>query len=91
MDDSYTIHDNICRPFHKKCHPKSYHSDIKFHMTLQIIFTVASHIMQEATFKHPIFTPFQGIAVLSAAAETSGRLKLYWLPRSIEPSMKLLK
>ena len=25
---------------HKKCHPKSYHSDIKYHVTLNAIFLV---------------------------------------------------
>ena len=34
------IHDNICSLIRKKCHPKSYHGDIKYHMTLNIIFTV---------------------------------------------------
>ena len=34
-------HDNICSLIHKKCHPKSYHNDIKWHMTLNIIFSVA--------------------------------------------------
>ena len=30
------IHDNICKLIHKKCHLKSYHSDIKYHMTLYV-------------------------------------------------------
>jgi hypothetical protein len=34
------IHDNICPLNHKKRHPKTYHSDIKYHMTLNIIFSV---------------------------------------------------
>ena len=34
------IHDNICSFIHKKCHPKSYHSDIKSLMTLNIKFSV---------------------------------------------------
>ena len=38
--DSSTIHDNICSLVHKKCHPKSYHSNIKYHITLNIIFSV---------------------------------------------------
>ena len=38
--NSSIIHDSICLLSHK-CHPKSYHSDIKHHMTLNIIFTVA--------------------------------------------------
>jgi hypothetical protein len=28
---------------YKKCHPKSYHRDIKYHMTLDIIFSVVSY------------------------------------------------
>ena len=32
---------------HKKCHPESYHSDIEYHMTLNIIFSVVSmHIVE---------------------------------------------
>ena len=38
--NSSIIHDNICSVIHKKCHPKSCHSDIKHHMTLNIIFSV---------------------------------------------------
>ena len=34
------IHDVLCSLIHKKCHPKSYHNDIKWHMTLNIIFSV---------------------------------------------------
>ena len=37
------IHDNICSLIHMGCHPKSYHCDIKYHMTLNalnIIFSV---------------------------------------------------
>jgi hypothetical protein len=32
---------NICLLIHKKCHPKSYHSDMKYHMVLNIVFSVA--------------------------------------------------
>ena len=32
-----TIHDNICSLKHEKCHPKSYHSGIKYHTTLNTI------------------------------------------------------
>ena len=35
--NSSIIHDNICSFIHKKCHSKSYHSDIKHNMTLNII------------------------------------------------------
>ena len=41
MDDELIHHpSNICSLIHKKCHPKSYHSDIKYHMTLNNIFSV---------------------------------------------------
>jgi hypothetical protein len=36
-----TIHGNICKLICRKSHLKSYHSDIKYHMTLNIIFSVA--------------------------------------------------
>jgi hypothetical protein len=39
------IHDNICSLIHEKCHMKSYHSDIKYHMTLSIIFSVVISIV----------------------------------------------
>ena len=38
--NSSIIHDNICSLVHK-CNLESYHSDIKYHMTLNIIFSVA--------------------------------------------------
>ena len=42
------MHDNICSLIQKKCHPKSYHSDIKHHVTLNIIiFSVASSMEPE--------------------------------------------
>ena len=37
---SSIIQDNICSLIHKCCHPKSYHSDIKYHMTLNTAFRV---------------------------------------------------
>ena len=36
--NSSIIHDCICSLIHLKCHPKSYHSDIEFRMTLNIVF-----------------------------------------------------
>ena len=40
--NSSIIHDNICSLIYKKCHLESYHSAIiKYHMTLNIIFSVA--------------------------------------------------
>ena len=36
---SSIIHDNICSITHKKCHHKSYHNDIKYHIILLIIFS----------------------------------------------------
>ena len=41
---SSIIHDNICSLIHKKRHPKSYHSDINYHITLNIIFSIAIHL-----------------------------------------------
>ena len=38
--NSSIIHDDICSLIHIKCHPRSYYSDIKYHMTLNIIFSV---------------------------------------------------
>ena len=38
--NSSIIHDSICKLIHKKCHMKSYHSDIKYHMTLNNILIV---------------------------------------------------
>ena len=38
--NSSIIHDSICKLIHKKCHLKSYYSDIKYHTTLKIIFSV---------------------------------------------------
>ena len=38
--NSSVIHDSICSLIHKKCQPKRYHSDIKYHLTRNIIFSV---------------------------------------------------
>ena len=38
--NSSIIHDTNCSLIHKKCHLKSYHSDIDYHMALNIIFSV---------------------------------------------------
>ena len=32
------IHDNFCKLSHKKRHLKSYHADMKYHVTINIIF-----------------------------------------------------
>ena len=40
--NSFIIHDNICAFTYKECHPKSYRSDIKCHMTLNSISTIVS-------------------------------------------------
>ena len=40
MDEFIHHHDNICSLIHKKCHLESYHSGIKYHMTLNIILSV---------------------------------------------------
>ena len=39
--NSSIIHGNVCSLIHKKCHPKSCHSDIKYHMTLNIVFSAS--------------------------------------------------
>ena len=41
--NSSIIHANICKLIQKKRHPKSYHSDIKYDMTLNITFNVVFH------------------------------------------------
>jgi hypothetical protein len=49
---SSIIHDAICSLIHHKCHPKSYHSDIKYHMTLNIILSVVCFaLMREESAK----------------------------------------
>ena len=40
------IHDNIFSLIYKKCHPKSYHSDIKCHMTLNTILSVFNVLVE---------------------------------------------
>ena len=40
MDELLISDDNICSLIQKKCHPKSYQSDIKYHVALNIIFSV---------------------------------------------------
>ena len=40
MDELHHPWHNICSLIHTKCNPKSYDSGIKYHMTLNIIFTV---------------------------------------------------
>ena len=53
--NSSIIHNNICSLIHKKCHPNSYHSDIKFHIALNIIFSgglkVGEHILPDVQFQ----------------------------------------
>ena len=44
--NSSIIHDNICKLIHKKCHLKSYHSDIKYLVTLNTIFSVVPPYIQ---------------------------------------------
>jgi hypothetical protein len=39
---SSIIRDNICKIIHKKCHPNSYYNDIKYHTTLNFIFSVVA-------------------------------------------------
>ena len=39
---SSIIHDNICSLIHEMCQSKSYHSDTKYHIKLNIIFSVVT-------------------------------------------------
>ena len=39
--NSSIVHDNICSLIYEKCHTKNYNSDIKYHVTLNIIFNIA--------------------------------------------------
>ena len=43
--NSSIIHDSNCSLIHNKCHPKCYNSDIKYHMTLNIMFSVVCVIV----------------------------------------------
>ena len=47
MNSSSIIHDHVCSLCHTKCHPKSYHSDITYHTTLNIIVRVMSQLSTE--------------------------------------------
>jgi hypothetical protein len=38
--NSSIVHDSICKLIHKTCHLRSYHGDINYHVTLDIIFSV---------------------------------------------------
>ena len=44
--NSSIVHDNTCSLIHK-CHLKSYRSDIKYHLTSNIIFSVPKHDQRE--------------------------------------------
>ena len=49
--NSCIIHDDICSNIQSKCHPKSCHIDINYHMTLNIIFGVVFlHVLQALSF-----------------------------------------
>ena len=50
--NSSIIPDDICELIHKKCHPKSYHIDIKCHMTLNIMFSVVTDELVEFRKHH---------------------------------------
>ena len=52
--NSSIIHDNFCELIHKKCDPKSYHSDIKYHMPLNIIFSVVNTLHSQKNLLVPI-------------------------------------
>ena len=40
-------YNNICSLIHEKCHPKNYHGDVKYHTTINIIFSVV-HVCKHA-------------------------------------------
>jgi hypothetical protein len=44
---SSIIHASICSLIHEKCHPKRYHINTKYHMTLNIIFGVVDACCEE--------------------------------------------
>ena len=46
------VHENMCSLIHKMWHPKSYHSDIKYHMTPNIIFDVVWTHAVMACYNH---------------------------------------
>ena len=48
--NSFIVHDYICLLIHKTCNLKSYHSDIIYHMTSNIIFSVVSMHVEEYDF-----------------------------------------
>jgi hypothetical protein len=50
--NTFIIHDNICSLIHKKRHPKSYHNDIKYHMTLNTKFNVVGTYKPNPTRSH---------------------------------------
>ena len=52
MNSSITYH-NICKLIHKKCHPNSCQSDIKYHVTLNIISSLVFKIHK--SIQHWIF------------------------------------
>ena len=46
--NSSIIHDNFCKLIHEKYHPQSYHRDIKYLMTLNIICSVGRSCIQSS-------------------------------------------
>ena len=68
---SSIIHDNICSLIHKQCHPKSYHSDIKYHMSLasywvyrELVYTIV--YLQ----KNSILGSWTGVSIIALAKWT---------------------
>ena len=66
--NSSAIRDNICSLIHKKRHPKGYHSDIKYHMTLDIIFGVV---------REPSYHCYQSVLPISRTGLSCGRAQFH--------------
>ena len=80
--NSSIVHDIICKFIHKKCHLKSYHSDIKYHMTLNIKFSVVFFGSIRAKISwlgiKPPTTPFN-YGPLSSGSLASYQTSVEWL------------
>ena len=54
------IYDNICKVVHKKCHLKSCHSDIKYHMTLNTLFNATNTVTTHGESRYMFTTSIIG-------------------------------
>ena len=79
--NSSIIHDNMCPFIHKKCPLRSYHGDIKYHMTLNTIFSVvsktppSSHRQQEWSSRNSATTLYLWLSIRPRSWESE---KLGW-------------